>query len=116
MNETAMPAEDRLRHDEECRPPLPSDEAGEQGDERPVRPGEAGSADLATKDRHMVAQHEDLGVLGEPVPPRQLERSKGAMDQAVKEGEHHGEQPLPTVAGSFWTLQVQQGRRSFRRS
>ena len=88
-----MPVEDRLRRDEECRPPLSWHETCEQGDQCPVRPGEAGAADLATKDRHLVAQHEDLGVLGDGVPPRQLERSKGAMDQALEEGEHHGEQP-----------------------
>ncbi len=88
-----MPVEGRLRRDEECRPPLSWDKTCEQGDQCPVRPGEAGSADLATKDRHLVAQDEDLSVLGDGVPPRQLERSKGAMDQAVEEGEHHGEQP-----------------------
>jgi hypothetical protein len=54
----------------------------------PVRPGEAGAADLASKDCHLVAQHKDLGVLGERVPPRQPEESEGAMDQAVEEGEH----------------------------
>jgi len=58
-----MPVEDRLRRDEEWRLPLLWDEAGEQGDQCPVRPGEAGSADLASKDCHLVAQHEDLGVL-----------------------------------------------------
>jgi hypothetical protein len=58
----AMPVEDRLRRDHEWRPPLPWDETCEQGDQCPVRPGEAGSADLASKDRHLVAQHEDFGV------------------------------------------------------
>jgi len=107
-----MPVEDRLWRDHECRSPLPWDEAGEQGDQRPVRPGEAGSANLASKDRHLVAQHEDLGVLRERVSPRQLERSKGSMDQALEEGEHHGvaasltpSWQVKTVAGRFWTLQ-----------
>jgi len=40
-----------------------------------------------------VAQHEDLGVLGDGVPPRQPEESEGAMDQTVEEGEHHDDQP-----------------------
>ncbi len=88
-----MPVEDRLRRNEECRPPLSWDETCEQGDQCPVRPGESGSPDLASKDRHLVAQHDDLGVLGDGVPPRQLERSKGAMDQAVEEREHDAEQP-----------------------
>jgi len=88
-----MPVEGRLRRDHECRSPLSWDEISGQGDERPVRPGEAGLADLASKDRHLVAQHKDLGVLGERVLPRQLERSEGAMDQAVEEADQHCEQP-----------------------
>ena len=77
-----MPVEDRLRRDHEGRSRLLWDEAGGQGDQCPVRPGEAGSADLAAKDRHLVAQHKDLGVLRERVRPRQPEGPEGAMDQA----------------------------------
>jgi len=110
-----MPVEDHLRRDEECRPPLSWDEAGEQGDQCPVRPGEAGSADLASKDCHLVAQHKDLGVLGERVPPRQSKEFDGAMDESVQEREQHGAAASPTpswlvkvVASSFWTLQANQ--------
>ena len=69
-------------------------------DGRPVRPGEAGSADLARKDRHLVAQHEDLGVLRDGVPSRQLERSKGAMEQAVEEGRKESS-PASSLADSI---------------
>ncbi len=49
--------------DQERTPPLTRDQAGKQGDERPVRPVEAGPAGLAAEHRQMVAQVECLGVL-----------------------------------------------------
>ena len=61
------------------------------GPGRNSRPGS--SADLASKDGHLVAQHKDLGVLRERVPPRQPKESEGAMDESIQEREHHGEQP-----------------------
>jgi hypothetical protein len=96
-----MPVEDRLRRDEEWRLALLWDETGEQGDQCPVRRGETGAADLATKDRHLVAQDQDLGVVRDGVPPRQANESEGeaAMDQAVEEGEHHGGQPCRLHSG-----------------
>lgn len=65
-----------IRLVEEVHPPLSWDEAYEQGDERPVRPGEARSADLASEDRQLVAQDQDLGVLGEHVSVRHLSAPK----------------------------------------
>jgi hypothetical protein len=68
-------------------------EASERATSARSDQGEAGSADLATKGCHLVAQDEDLGVLGGGVPSRQPKESEGAMDQALEEGEHHGKQP-----------------------
>jgi hypothetical protein len=48
---------------QERAPPLTRDKTGEQGDERPVRPAEAGPADLAAQHCQLVAQGEYLGVL-----------------------------------------------------
>jgi hypothetical protein len=52
-NKRAVPAEDCLRRDEERTPAL---KASEEGDEGTVRPGEAGTGDLAAK-------HKNLGIL-----------------------------------------------------
>lgn len=85
-----MPGEDRLRRDEELCPALPRHEAGEQGDNRPIRPREARAGDLSAKHSQLVAQNEDLSVLGgrvHPVHPYGLEH---AMDQSVEEGQSHG--------------------------
>jgi hypothetical protein len=62
--EGTMPAKDRLGCDEEGRPPFTRDEASEDTDDRSIRPGEAGTSGLALEHGELVAEHEDLGVLG----------------------------------------------------
>ena len=64
-DEAAVPVEHGLGRDQERAPPLARDQAGEQGDERPVGPAEAWPADLAAEHRQLVAQDEYLGVLRE---------------------------------------------------
>ena len=68
LHEGPVPGEDRLRPDEERSPALPRDEAGEQSDARPIRSGEARTAHLAAQHGQLVAQHQDLGILGERRP------------------------------------------------
>ena len=89
-DEGSMPAQDRLGRDEERRPALLGDEPRQGGDECSVRPGEAGSCDLAAKDRHLVAQHQDLGVLGDAVHVVDRQELEDPTDQAVEEAERHG--------------------------
>jgi hypothetical protein len=57
-----VPVEHRLRRDQERAPPLTGDKAGEQGDERPVRPVEARPAELGAQHFHLGAQDEYLAV------------------------------------------------------
>src|SRR4029078_8678880 len=62
-NETAMPAQDRVRGDQAMAPQCawqPLDEGGEHG---PVRPVHAWSWVGAAQDGDLVAQHEELDVL-----------------------------------------------------
>jgi hypothetical protein len=44
-------------------------ESGEEGDEGTVGPGEAGPGDLAAEHGQLVAQDEDLGILGRSIRP-----------------------------------------------
>ena len=89
MDEGPVPAKDRLGRDEERHPPLPWDQALQSGDERPIRPGEAGTADLPAQHGELVAQHEDLRVLGDVVHPVDAGQLDAASDQAVEEAERH---------------------------
>ena len=49
-DQSAMPAEDRLRGDEERCPPFAWCELGQRREERTVRPGKAGTGNLAAQD------------------------------------------------------------------
>ena len=91
-----MPAKDRLGRDEEGCPPLTGDQASEGTDERSIRPGEAGTGDLALEHGELMAQHEDLGVLGHAVHPVDADRLCDATDEAVEEGERHGRRASPS--------------------
>lgn len=84
-----MPAQDGLGGDEERCPALLRDEPRQGGDDRPIGPGEAGTCDLTAKDRNLVAQHEDLGVVGSGVHVVDGQDLKDATDQAVEEAERH---------------------------
>ena len=89
-DERPVPAQDRLGRDEERRPALPWHEPGQGGDECPVGPAEPGSCDLAAQDGQLVAEHQDLGVLGDGVHPVDAQELDDATDQAVEEAERHG--------------------------
>ena len=55
-----MPAEDGLGGDEERRPPLAGNQLGQRGDDRSIRPGEAGPADLTLEHGELVAERYDF--------------------------------------------------------
>ena len=85
-----MPAEDGLGGDEERRPPLAGHQLGQHGDDRSIRPGEVEPADLTLEHGELVAEHQDLCVLGGVVHPEDPEQFDDAADQAVEEAERHG--------------------------
>ena len=95
LDQSAVPAEDRQGCDEEQTPALARYEASEEGDERTIGPGEAGSWDLAAKHGELVAEHEDLGIFGDRVDPEDAERSEDASEESVEEGERHGGRASP---------------------
>ncbi len=84
-----MPVEDGLRGDEEPMPPLTRDEASQQGDQRPVRPREAGPRALAAEDRQLVAQDQDLGILRQVVQMVYTDELKDATEETVEERQGH---------------------------
>ena len=73
----------------------------EAGDEGPARAREAGSCDLATKDRQLLAQYQDLGVLGDAVHVGGRQGLDDATDQAMEEAERHRS---PGSLFGFWLV------------
>lgn len=69
-----------LGRDEEVGPTPPRQQPGRRGQKDPIGIGEFETGDLPTEDRQLVAQHDDLEVLGAPraEPQRhQLEQAPG---------------------------------------
>ncbi len=81
-----MPAEDGLWRDEERTPALPRHEASQEGDESTIRPGEAGTGDLAAKHGQLVAQDEDLGIFRRGIRPVDAHDPEDAPHETVEEG------------------------------
>jgi len=59
-----MPAQDRVRSDHAVATQCAGQPPDERGEDRSVRPVQAWSPVGATQDRDLVAQHEELDVLG----------------------------------------------------
>ena len=59
-DEVSVPAKERVRLDEEASPLRMGEQAREPGEQRPVSWMERWSVHLASKDRNLVAQHDDL--------------------------------------------------------
>ena len=76
-----MPGEEGLRRDEERRPPLFRYETGEKGDDRPIRPGEAGAGNLPAQHGQLVTEDKDLRVLGGRVHPVDAKRFQYAPNE-----------------------------------
>jgi hypothetical protein len=59
-----MPAQQRLWLHEEARPVGLGQDAADRGEQRAVGGLQLGSWELATQDSELVAEHQDLKVLG----------------------------------------------------
>jgi len=90
-----VPGEDGLRRDEECRPLLSRHKTSEEGDERPIRPGEAGTGDSSAQHGQLMPQDQDLGVFGHGVHLVDADSLEHATHQAVEEGKPHGGRACP---------------------
>jgi hypothetical protein len=76
-----VPAKDRLRRDEERSPALSGYEAGQEADERPIGPREAGTRDLATQHSDLMAKYQYLGILGGRIHATDAKYLKDSSDQ-----------------------------------
>ena len=86
-DQSSMPTQDGLGSHQERRPVCSWHQSGQRGDERPVRPREARPADLAEQDRELMAEHEDLGILGNGVHSPRLDQFDDATGQAIEKAE-----------------------------
>src|SRR5919198_366906 len=90
-DQAAVPAQQRLGPDQEAGPAGPWQQAADGGQQSPVGGLEPGSWDLAPAAQHgqLVAQHQDLQVLGGVAADQQGEQLDGAAQREVGEfGEH----------------------------
>jgi hypothetical protein len=62
-DQAAVPAQQRLRPDEEAGPAAPGQDAADRGEQRPVGGLELGPRRLAAQHRELVAQDEDFQLL-----------------------------------------------------
>jgi hypothetical protein len=60
-------------------------ESGQRRKDGPVRPGEAWPGHLSAQDRHLVSQHEDLGVLGRLPAGQQCEPTGELTEDEVQQ-------------------------------
>jgi hypothetical protein len=79
-DQAPMPAQQRLRSHRERPPRATRQHPAERGQEQPVARREPRSPDLPAQDRQLVAQHQDLKLLGALAAPEQhhqLEQTTG---------------------------------------
>jgi hypothetical protein len=85
-DQLAVPAEQRLRLDDERGPPRSGKPPARRGQEQPVRPLEAGPLYLSTQDFHLVAEHEQFDI---SVVHRAMSGAQRAADEVVDERQQH---------------------------
>jgi len=108
-----VPAQQGLGLHEEARPAGPGQDAADRGKQRPVGQLQLGSWNLAAEHRELVAQDEDLQVLGGVAAGEQHEQLDRAAQREVGEFRQHQddlcgrlvEAPrYRAVAGANWQL------------
>ena len=126
FDQVPMPAQHCLRCHESMEPMLLWKQAGQRREDGPVWPKGAWSADLSAQDRDLVAQAEDLGVLGCLRSGQQSEPAEELAEDQVEDSEAHAgddrgpPQPEAKAAGQrhrpgFRHLQAATPGRSGRR-
>ena len=84
-----MPAPQRLRCDEETGPTLAWENAADGGEQSAVGGFQLGPGGLPLEDRELMAQHQDLQVLGGVTASEQREELDGAAEREVDESGQH---------------------------
>lgn len=84
-----MPAPDRLRPDEQTAPPLPRQHPGKARQQRPVSRPAARPPNLSAEYQQLLAQDEDLNLVGGIWPSEQHHQLKQAPQRPVEKGKGH---------------------------
>jgi hypothetical protein len=90
LHQRPVPAEDRLRRDEERPPALSGHKTGQESDECTIGPAESWTDDLATKHDQLMAKYQDLSVLGRGIQPVDTNGLEDAPAETVEKGQGHG--------------------------
>jgi hypothetical protein len=80
-----MPTEQRIGLDEEPSAPRSGNQPAEAGEERSIRRSQSGSNHLASKDGHLVPEHDDLDSQIALVRPLQTEDLHGPKEGEIEE-------------------------------
>jgi hypothetical protein len=98
-DDVALPAQDRARSDDQPhrRQALRRHRPRMQRQPRPVRPRQTrmGARPLALSHSELMAQHDNLGVLPPPLPPRQAQRRHGTGDHQEDQLQAHKPTIIP---------------------
>ena len=92
-DQAAVPAQQRLRGDEEAGPAGSWQHAADRGEQGSVGRLQPRSLDLAAQHGELVAQHQDLEVLGGVAAGEQREQLDGAAQGQVGESRQHAGWP-----------------------
>ncbi len=84
-----MPAADRFRPNEQTAPPLPRQQPGKPGQQRPVSRPAARPPNLSAEHQQLLAQYEDLNLVGGIWPSEQHHQLKQAPERPVEKGRDH---------------------------
>jgi len=83
-DESSMPTKDRVGLDEEDRPAVTTKDPRHGGEDRSIFGFETGTRDLALQDRELMAQYEDLGILGTVRATAQYQEVEYEADKTVE--------------------------------
>ena len=98
-DQVRMPAQHRLRRDEQPRPAAAGDEPAQRRLQRPVGPRRPRSGDLPAQHRQLVTKNEDLRVLGGAAAGEQAEPVHRRPDDQVQQSWSHQLTIMPDCSG-----------------
>jgi hypothetical protein len=85
----AMPAAHRGRADDQACPPFPGQQPRQCGEQRPIGRPESRPGELPAQHRDLVAEHEQLDLIGGLAPSAQNDQLQEATQHPVAPGHDH---------------------------
>ena len=101
-----VPAQQRVRRDQPAHPQWPGEKPGQRGEHCPVGPIQLRLGILPLQHRHLLAQHQQLGVLGSCRAREQHHPASHADEEQVQNPYSHKPVMLP-AAGSLAQANLQ---------